>query len=137
MAGVTYVPLENELLVELIDRYSINYARIIEHAVGDFLTRTEEEFEIGLKEVHSANENGYMWERLYLPEGTRLMTRYYYKDKTAELQSGKFIYDGRYFSSPSKVCNAMRGGTHNNAWRMLWVKRPIDISFRRAETLRK
>ena len=130
MNSTTSVPISNELLVRLVERYGVRYPLVIESAVEDFLDRTEDDF-------HSQkSEPDYTWERLKLPAGTLLRTKYRGEWHSAELTNGKFEYDGRRYPSPAKVCNAMRGDTSNNAWKVLELKRPQDIDFELADRLR-
>ena len=130
MSGITYVPLPNELLVRLIERYQHHYDGPLEHAVESFLERTEDDWDSRVTSV------GYVWKQSPLPEGTELRTRYLEIFKTGTLKNGVFHYDGETYSSPNKLCCAMRESTSENAWRMLEIKRPQDVDFRPANTLR-
>ena len=130
MTSMTAVPISNELLVRLVERYGVRYSLVIESAVEDFLDRTEDDFQT------KTTEPGYIWERLKLPAGTLLRTKYRGEWRAAELVNGVFEYDGRHYSSPAQVCNAMRGGTSNNAWKVMEIKRPQDIDFELADRFR-
>lgn len=134
MSTTTYVPLANELLVRLIQRYQQHYEGYIEHAVESFLDRTEDDWQ-----QHSPFNVGasYVWDQVTLPEGTQLRTQYKGEWKLATLKNRKFEFDGEAYTSPSKLCNAMRGGTSNNAWILLELKRPQDVSFRLADRFRR
>lgn len=132
MKNTTYVPLKNDLLLRLIDRYKENYPVAIDDVIEEFLERTAEDHEAR----PGAGEGGYIWDQLELPEGTRLRTRYQDQWQTATLKKGKFYFRNKPYKSPAKVCNAMRGNKTTNAWMMLHIKRPQDIEFRKAEKFR-
>ncbi len=132
MKDTTYVPLKNELLLRLIDRYKENYPVAIDDVIEEFLERTAEDHEAR----PGSGSGGFIWDQLELPEGTELRTRYQDQWHTATLRKGKFYFKNRPYKSPAKVCNAMRGNKTTNAWMMLQIKRPQDIEFRKAEKFR-
>jgi len=132
MKHTTYVPLKNDLLMKLIDRYKENYPVAIDDVIEDFLERTAGEYE----KIAGFRDGGYVWDQLELPPGTQLRTRYFDQWQTATLRNGKFYYKNKPYKSPARVCNAMRGNKSTNAWMMLQVKRPQDIDFRKAEKFR-
>ena len=130
MKNTTYVPLKNDLLLKLIDRYKENYPVAIDDVIEEFLERTSDEHEAG------PSEDGYIWDQLVLPPGTELRTRYFDEWQLATLKDGQFHYNKNTYKSPAKLCNAMRGNKSTNAWMMLQIKRPQDIEFRKAEKFR-
>ena len=131
MKNTTYVPLKNDLLLKLIDRYKEDYPKAIDGVIEEFLARTAAEHEpAGLR------RGGYIWDQLELPPGTQLRTRYFDEWQLATLKNGKFYYKNRAYRSPAKLCNAMRGNKSTNAWMMLQIKRPGDIEFKKAEKFR-
>ena len=132
MKNTTYVPLKNDLLMKLIDRYKENYPVAIDDVIEDFLERTADQHD----QVAGHRDGGYIWDQLELPAGTQLRTRYYDEWQIATLKKGKFYFRNRPYKSPAKVCNAMRGNTSTNAWHMLQIKRPQDIEFTKAEKFR-
>jgi hypothetical protein len=132
MKNTTYVPLKNDLLMKLIDRYKENYPLAIDDVIEDFLERTADDHD----EKTRFREGSYVWDQLNLPTGTQLRTRYFDEWQIATLENGKFYFDDQAYKSPAKVCNAMRGNKINNAWIMLQIKRPKDIAFQKAEKLR-
>ena len=134
MKNTTYIPLRNDLLVRLIGRGGEQYYGLVEYAIEDFLDRTEEDYGEGRQPVTG---QGYSWNQLLLPEGTQLRTRYRSQWETAEVRKGRFSYKDNTYDSPSKVCNAMRGDTSNNAWLTLEIKRPQDVAFRIADHFRR
>lgn len=132
MKNTTYVPLKNDLLMKLIDRYKENYPVAIDDVIENFLDKTAEDY----GEIVSFREGGYIWDQVELPPGTQLRTRYFDQWQIATLRGGKFYFGKKPFKSPAKVCNAMRGNTITNAWSMLQIKRPQDIEFKKAEKFR-
>lgn len=132
MKDTTYVPLKNDLLMKLIERYKENYPFAIDDVIEEFLERTAGDHEADI----GARRGGYIWDQLELPAGTQLRTRYFDEWQIATLRNGKFYYRNKPFKSPAKVCNAMRGNKNSNAWMMLQIKRPQDIEFKKAEKFR-
>jgi hypothetical protein len=132
MKDTTYVPLKNDLLLKLIDRYKENYPVAIDDVIEDFLERTAGDFE----QIAGFRDGGYVWDQLELPAGTQLRTRYFDRWQTATLRNGKFYYKNKTYKSPARVCNAMRGNKSTNAWMLLQIKRPQDLDFRKAEKFR-
>ena len=132
MKNTTYVPLKNDLLLKLIERYQEDYPMAIDGVIEAFLERTADEHatETGFR------DGGYIWDQLELPAGTLLRTRYFDQWQIATLKNGRFYYRNKVYKSPAKVCNAMRGNKNSNAWMMLQIKRPKDIEFRKAEKFR-
>ncbi len=129
--NITYVPLPNELLVRLTNRYQTEYAGVIEHAIDSFLDRTEEDWQLC-----KPSDKGMSWDQLFLPENTKLRTTYKKIVLTAEIIDGKVLFNDNYYDSPSKACHVMRGSKRNNAWVNLEIKRPQDITFRLADRFR-
>ena len=132
MKDTTYVPLKNDLLLKLIDRYKENYPVAIDDVIEDFLERTADEHD----EHAGFREGGYVWDQVELPAGTQLRTRYFDEWQVATLKNGKFYFNNKPYKSPAKLCNAMRGNKSTNAWMMLQIKRPRDIEFKKAEKFR-
>ncbi len=132
MKDTTYVPLKNDLLLRLIDRYKENYPVAIDDVIEDFLERTASD----QGERAGFREGGYVWDQIELPPATELRTRYFNEWQIAILRDGKFYFNEVAYDSPAKVCNAMRGNKSTNAWMMLEIKRPQDIGFRKAEKFR-
>ena len=132
MKNTTYVPLKNDLLLKLIDRYKENYPVAIDDVIEDFLERTADDHAA----VAGFREGGYVWDQVELPAGTQLRTRYFDRWQVATLRDGQFHYNNKIYKSPAKLCNAMRGNKSTNAWLMLQIKRPQDIEFRKAEKFR-
>ncbi|MEM7563353.1 MAG: hypothetical protein AAF353_09925 [Pseudomonadota bacterium] len=132
MKNTTYVPLKNDLLLKLIDRYKENYPVAIDDVIENFLEQTAD----GNDQIVSFRDGGYTWDQLNLPAGTLLRTRYFDEWQVASVEEGKLIYNDKEFKTPAKLCNAMRGNKTTNAWMMLQIKRPQDVEFRKAESFR-
>ncbi|HKJ51868.1 MAG TPA: hypothetical protein VKB27_10190, partial [Gammaproteobacteria bacterium] len=73
MKDTTYVPLKNDLLMKLIERYKENYPLAIDDVIEEFLERTAEEHQKSAE----ARQAGFIWDQIELPPGTQLRTRYY------------------------------------------------------------
>lgn len=141
---LVFIPISKDLYSEL-EAWSKNdggpgglatVAAIADHQLRFFLER--------ISESGSLPEEGvsFYWQDpnsrvvLELPHGTELRTRYKLEWRVAKVDDGIFVWEGKAYSSPSKVCNAMRGGTNNNAWMELSIKRPSDPEFRSANKFR-
>jgi len=133
MTDSVCVPISNELLNHLVARYPDGFTQLIEDVVQDFLERTSDDWTTLTDERHE----GYVWDQIFLPAGTELRTKHHGEWQLAKLEKGKFLYNGKPFSSPAKVCNAMRGDTSNTAWITLEIKRPKEVSFRLADRFRR
>ena len=57
MKNTTYVPLKNDLLLRLIERYKENYPLAIDDVIEEFLERTDEDHEL----ASGARAGGYIW----------------------------------------------------------------------------
>jgi len=129
--NTTYIPIPNELMVELITRYKEEYSHYVEHAIESFLERTEEGF-MGWE----SSIEGIFWDPLFLPERTELRTKYKGEVLIAKIKKGKVEYKNKTYDTPSKASYVMRGNISNNAWMTLEVKRPQDVSFKKADRFR-
>ncbi len=113
-------------------------AAIADYQLWSFLERMQED-----KVAPKSTGRSYHWQNrdslkvVELPHGTEIRTRYYGECKTAIVEDGTITWEGKTYSSPSKLCNAMRGDTNNNAWRELEIMRPGDAQFRRADFFRR
>ena len=87
----------------------------------------------------SPRSRGYTWKHkdsnLFLPDGTeirmRFMGSYYY----AKVIGDDIQYLGQSIT-PGSLANAI-GGKNRNAWRDLWIKRPMDKEWKQADQCRK
>lgn len=126
------VPLPIELYAEFARRYPGGVSSVVEQVSWDFLDRTAEDFEAAPR-----GSNGVHWESLFLPEGTEVRTKYHNEYKVATIQNKKIVWEGETYPSMSQLAKSMRGGTSNNAWKVLEVKRPSDAKWQSADFLRK
>ena len=113
-------------------------AAIADHQLWSFLERMNE----GDVDPEPAGRSYHWQDRdsfnvLELPHGSEIRTQYYGEWKTAAVEDGRLMWEGKAYPSPSKLCNAMRGSTNNNAWKEFEVKRPSDSQFRRANLFRR
>ncbi len=126
------VPIPIELYAELYRRYPGSVSSVMEQVSWDFLDRTSENFEAAPR-----SSNGVHWESLFLPEGTEIRTKYFNEYKIAYIQNNEIVWEGEIYPSMSQLAKSMRGGTSNNAWKVLEVKRPSDVKWQSADFLRK
>lgn len=109
-------------------------ASITEHQLWDFLERNQDFVApIGHSVIWQNPKSG---KTVELPHGTELSTKYFGTWLVAKVVDGSIEWDGKTFTTPAQACNAMRGGTQNNAWRELSVKRPGDPDFKPAQLLK-
>ncbi|HRI77690.1 MAG TPA: hypothetical protein PLX33_11985 [Alphaproteobacteria bacterium] len=83
--------------------------------------------------VRSADK-GYHWKDVFLPNGTSLRMKYKDEWYYAAVQGDKILHEGASIS-PSEFANKVTQ-TSRNAWRDIWVKRPHDIEWIFADSLR-
>jgi hypothetical protein len=127
------VPIPLTIYRQLLARYPDRAHAVIEDVVTDFLERTADD----LPNNRRGRGAGVYWDTLFLPDKTRLRTKYYGEYKYAEVKADKLIYDGKTCSSVAQATNKMRGNTSNNAWRVVEVLRPNDSQWIPADVLRK
>jgi len=127
------IPIHLELFREILSRYPDDPRGLIEDVVGDFLERTSQEPYVS----RAGLDGGVSWRPLFLPDKTRVRTKHLGEFKYAAVENGQLIFDGRKYSSMSKLANAMRGDTNNNAWLVLELRRPSDSRWIAADALRK
>lgn len=124
-----YVPVDVELYKELLDRYPRGANSVIENVLIDFLERTSEDF------AHNENR-GIYWDRLFLPNGTEIRTKYFGQYYEGKIEDERIKWDGEEYQSVSRLISAMRGGTSNNAWTVTELKRPNDRKWSLADRFR-
>ena len=130
---VVAVPLSLSLYRELLDRFPDKPHTVIENVVADFLERTADD----VPRAMGKRGTGVMWEALFLPEKTRLRTKHLGEYKYAEVKGNSVQFGGEQHLSVAQATNRMRGGTQNNAWRVVEVLLPGNDSWVRAEQLRR
>jgi hypothetical protein len=124
------VPISQRLFVELAVRYPDGVAEVLDYVLTDFLDRTSEDFEI-------SNANPYLWDRLSVPSGTKVRTKYYGEYLYAEVDDGNLHWDGEELNSMSQLASAIRGGTSNNAWKVIELQFPNQQHWTLADRCRK
>lgn len=125
------VPIPLELYQELIRRHGTAANAVIEDQVEAFLERTQND------PIMPRTTEGLTWDNLFLCEKTRIRTKYYNEYRYAEIVGDHVVYDGESFPSVSRAVNTMRGGTQNNAWKVVEILRPSDSKWISAEHLRR
>ncbi|TAH11237.1 MAG: hypothetical protein EAZ11_10005 [Curvibacter sp.] len=125
------IPLPTALVKALLERSPKGVSSLIETVVYDFLDRT------GVEASAPAKPEGLYWESLFLPNGTEVRTRYFGEYKTAQVIGENIVWEGKIYPSFARLTNALRGGTINNAWKELQIKRPSDKAWVNALLLRR
>ncbi len=133
MNNFVAVPIPLEIYRELLARYPDRAHAVIEDVVADFLDRTADD----VPSNRRGRGAGVYWDALFLPDKTRLRTKYYGEYKYADVKADKLVYDGKIYPSVAQVTNKMRDNTSNNAWKVLEVLRPNDSQWIPADVLRK
>lgn len=125
-----HIPISLELYRELLARYPTNPHTVIENVVYDFLERTVDDV------VQDRPKEGFMWERLLLPSGTKIRTKYFGEQLEGVVDDKRLIWNDEEYDSVAKLINTMRGGTSNNAWKVTEIRRPNDHNWIPAMKLR-
>jgi hypothetical protein len=129
MNNFVYVPISLDLYKEVLERYPDTPHTLIHNVIEDFLERTDVEYD-------EIERKGIYWDKLFLPDGTKFRTKRFNKVFEGEIKDDKIIWDGKNFNSVSQAINAMRGNTMNNAWIFTEIKRPNEINWTLADSLR-
>lgn len=124
------IPLPSSLVIALLAR-SPHVSDLLTNIASDFLARTETD------QLATSTITGVYWESLFLPSGTQIRTKYFGEFKVASIEEDSIVWNGDHYSSFAKLVNKMRGGTINNAWKELQIKRPSDNSWVPALSLRR
>ena len=77
---------------------------------------------------------GYQWKSLFLPDGTEVRMQYKGQYHYAKVAGDQRVYNGEQ-TTPGSLANSIAGSSRS-AWRDLWVKRPFDLEWRRADSCR-
>jgi hypothetical protein len=125
-----YVPISLNLYREVLDRYPDSPHSLIHDVIYNFLERNSDEWN------EQFRDGGYRWEKLLLPEGTKIRTKYFGEYLEATVAEKKIVWKKTTYDSIAKVINVMRGGTKNNAWKVSQIKRPSDKDWVAALKLR-
>lgn len=129
MNNYVYVPMPLDLYKEVLERSPDGPHTLIQHVVEDFLERTDVEYE-------TIERKGIYWDKLFLPDGTKIRTKYFNKIFEGQIFEEKIVWEEKIFNSISQLINAMRGNTMNNAWLFAEIRRPNDINWILADNLR-
>ena len=129
MNDFVYVPIPLELYKDILNYAPENPHTLIYDVVESFLERQEGKSE-------KIQQNGIHWDKLFLPDGTKIRTKRFNSIFECEIVDGQINWDGKSYNSVAQAINAMRGNTMNNAWLFAEIKRPSDISWILADNLR-
>jgi len=129
---IAAIPVSSELYAELVRKFPKRVSSLVEDVVWDFLERTEDDYEATKK----TPRNGVHWDKVFLPAGTKLRTKYFNDYKYAEIKGDKIIYEDKAVSSVSQLARRMRDNTSVNAWLYMEVMRPGDKEWLKANVLR-
>ncbi|MGY0715358.1 hypothetical protein [Azospirillum argentinense] len=156
--GTVGISLPADLYAEFILRKgeSVDVTSWIINVIEDYLERTKHDEEWCdsykdrmaddlLKDVNLFGDTkyGYQWSTLFLPNGTRIRMQYkgayHYavisNEKIIVMENESPLFDGHY--SPSEFASRVANNTQRNAWRDLWIKRPMDRDWTLADELRR
>jgi hypothetical protein len=81
-----------------------------------------------------SDTRGYQWKSLFLPDSTQVRMQYKGRYFYSKIEGDELIYDGNPIS-PANLANSIAGSSRN-AWRDLWIKRPIDTEWILADDCR-
>lgn len=81
-----------------------------------------------------SDARGYSWKSVFLPSGTVLRIKYEGRFHYSKVEGDHPMYDGKAVS-PNQFAFKVTG-TPRDAWRDLWVKRPLDSDYQLADDLR-
>lgn len=123
------IPITPELFAQINQRYPNKVPTVVNDVLADFLERTSEF-------VGNKKKSGVYWDKLFLPDGTQLRTKYKGEYKYATIKARAIVYDNKYVPSISKLARKMRNNTSVNAWMYIEVKRPTDLEWMKADILR-
>ncbi len=132
MNEIALVPISQDLYREVLRRFPKGVHSVVEDVVRDFLERTADEVKSG-----HTTKDGLWFGAVFLPDGTRLRTKYQRAYRYMEITGDSIIHDGQRYPSVSQVVNFVRGQTSNNAWKVLEIQRPTDPAWVPAESLRR
>jgi len=140
--SIINVPVPLKTFLELVDFYKRKGSdrdpiEVINDAIQYWIENADWKEQALMPELSKEPDpTGYFWKSIFLPHGTKIRMRYKTRDYWAEIQNGQLVHEG-FAMSPSEFANKVAGDTARNAWRDLWIKRPIDKSFKLADVLRQ
>jgi len=121
--------LYNEIVRRQLFRgKKVDVAGVVDYLVNNYIERTEDN--IPADEV----ESGYYWQRVLLPNGTRLRMTIHGTQHFAEIKNNAVVYEGKRYT-PSSWANHIAGHPRN-AWRDIYVMRPGESEWKFSNTLR-
>lgn len=126
------IPIPVHVYAELLRRYPRSVSSVSTNVIQDFLDRTSDDYH-----AEATSSEGIHWESLFLPDGSEVRTKHFGEYKVASIRGTSIVWQGNTYPSMSQLASAMRGGTSNNAWQVLEIKRPFDVDWQLAYRLRK
>jgi hypothetical protein len=146
------IPINSELVGELFLRTGKPQTDIgawIENVVRDYLERTagdewseaytnwRESQGVGSMALEAGDpKGGYRWGTLWMPNGTLIRMEYKRETHLAMVKFDRIDFNGATYS-PSELASKIAAGTNRNAWRDLFIKRPVDSDWCSADELRR
>ncbi len=107
----------------------------IEQGIRYYIDKADWNTDDVMPDVFEMRDKGHIWEPISLPHGTLIRMKYKGEHHYAKVVGDQVIYDGKP-TTPSKLANAI-AGSNRNAWHDLWVKRPDDEGWIKADVLRR
>lgn len=146
-----YVPLRADLYAELIRRSGRSDVSIyIENQIEDFLEITRGNPDIwsseyierlaaqddgDFQEKYGDPGRGYQWQKVFLPNGTKLRMTYRGDSSYGEIRHDELFLENESMS-PSEFASRIANNTSRNAWRDIYVKFPGAGAWKFADDLR-
>ncbi|MBO0333495.1 hypothetical protein J0X12_07715 [Sneathiella sp. CAU 1612] len=146
-----YVPLHVDLYAELVRRSGrANVANYIENQIEGFLEATEGDPNIWSAEYiekHTEQQDeeyldkygnpnrGFQWQKVFLPNGTRIRMTYRGTHYYAEVHHEKLLFNGDSVT-PSEFARKVANNTSRNAWRDIYINFPGEGGWKFANDLR-
>lgn len=154
MSDMLFIPFPKELYHRILMRSGgvLDPALLAVDQVEGFIERnmwdssfwTEEGLRLfKLESEASANANigdtkrGYQWQQVFLPNGTDLRITYKNRNFYARVQHERIVEGKLMYASPSEWASKVADNTSRNAWRDVWIKRPVDRDWTFANSLRE
>jgi hypothetical protein len=149
-----YIAFPKDLydLIVIRSNGQIDPVRLAVTQVEDFIERnrhdphfwTEEALELFAAEDEADDrarlgdpEKGYQWQKLFLPNGTKLRMTYKGRNAYAQVRHERIVGEDGATYSPSQWAGAVADNTSRNAWRDIWILLPGQRDWVFADKLRR
>jgi hypothetical protein len=111
----------------------------VAYAIDYWIENARRKREGLLPETVRSESRGFTWKNkdssVFLPHGTEVRMRYKDQNYYAKVVDDDIVYEGKPVS-PASLANTITNSSRN-AWRDLWIKRPVDKSWVLADDLRR